>query len=299
MIIFENKNIYLYQFIIGVPCLYFLITMKLNILLSLIILGSTLSIMPSIIDNKNNTNDNNDFMNKHDKICNLLLSNYSIKIMPFYEGRDESHGYSHVVKVAKNAILISKSHCLKDTELKIMILIALLHDVYDPKYVKGNNSEIIQKMSIFLHSIDCTSHDIEIIFMIISVISFSKEKRLREERNTIKPIIFIPNKRHQLIRDIVSDADKMEALGKIGLIRMIQYKNDHIKIDKKKYTYDWYNEHLTHIYDQCNDKLSILLSDYYIRTDQGRELSKILEKELKLITNNDELLREYIRKYTN
>ncbi len=69
----------------------------------------------------------------------------------------------------------------------------------------------------------------------------------------------------QLIRDICSDADKLEAIGNVGLERCIKFTKsfnnslDDIEIKKL-------------VIDHCNEKL-LKLKDQFIRTDPGKMMA--------------------------
>ena len=76
------------------------------------------------------------------------------------------------------------------------------------------------------------------------------------------------------MRDIVSDADKLEMLGKSGIERIIQYqmhKNPNTTSDELKII----------IKDVYDTKISILLDENYIKTQAGREMAKPLMQEMK------------------
>ena len=73
-------------------------------------------------------------------------------------------------------------------------------------------------------------------------------------------------KHYEILRNIVSDADKIEALGEVGLERCFIYtreKND-------SYTDE---EVLADVRKHCEEKL-LILRDKYIRTDPGKQLAE-------------------------
>ena len=89
-----------------------------------------------------------------------------------------------------------------------------------------------------------------------------------------------------LIRNIVSDADKLESLGKICIKRMIQYGIHH-----KIYSIE---DHFNHIKYHSINKLYKLLDDKYIITNIGRKLAEPRMIEMKNIIDNDKLLKAFI-----
>ena len=76
------------------------------------------------------------------------------------------------------------------------------------------------------------------------------------------------------MRDIVSDADKLEMLGLSGLKRIVEFemfKNPKVKSDELKII-------LKKIYDE---KISKLIEEEFIRTEPGREMAMPLMEEMK------------------
>ena len=81
------------------------------------------------------------------------------------------------------------------------------------------------------------------------------------------------------MRDIVSDADKLEMLGMNGIDRIIDFQMCHYPNTTAKQL----KKIIKQIY---NEKISLLLKEKYIRTDPARELAEPLMKEME----------EYIKK---
>ena len=207
-------------------------------------------------------------------------------IKKYYQGRDKSHGIDHVILVYKNTKKITKNIKISDRYKAIVFAAALLHDAYDHKYVKEKDfSKIITSIKKDLLSLKFTDKDCKLVFKIMDNISYSKEKKLRKKG------IKINLGRLQKYRNIVSDADKLEALDSDGVIRMIHYychQKPNAKIE----------EHIKHIRDHCDEKLYILIKEKYIRTRIGRELAKDRLLKLKKIVDNDKVLIRYITKHS-
>ena len=229
--------------------------------------------------------------NKYEKKIKYYLG----YVKKFYKDRDDSHGKAHVKQVAEISMKYCKAYNFNDNEIIIIILSALLHDAYDHKYV-DNIEDVKKDINKVLRKLYIADIEINTIHNIIEDISFSKEKKKRKyskiEINTFS------DKKIQLMRNIVSDADKSTSLGKIAVIRMIQYMNHSSEENYKKYTNEWYDKHINHIIEHCKEKLFILLSHNYIRTDVGR--NDCLEKEnvLRDIISNRDLLIKYINQYS-
>ena len=134
--------------------------------------------------------------------------------LKYYLSRDKSHGIDHIQKVVVNVEKISQNYILSQREKYILRVSALLHDAYDHKYIV-NNKEIVKiKENIHndLINIGFTWNEIQIIFIIIiDNISFSKEKE-----NRYSELLSLLSIKIIHIRNIVSDADKIEALGLEG-----------------------------------------------------------------------------------
>ena len=189
-----------------------------------------------------------------------------------YKGRDRSHGIYHVSKVRDNAMLISKKLNIKDSYQLIKIeTAALFHDLWDHKYVNEFSADykiIKDKFKNELKRRLFSDQEIKDIEIIINNISLSREMELRSTDSLLSL------KHLQLMRDIVSDADKLEMLGKSGIERIIQYqmhKNPNTTSDELKII----------IKDVYDTKISILLDENYIKTQAGREMAKPLMQEMK------------------
>jgi HD superfamily phosphodiesterase len=194
-----------------------------------------------------------------------------------YKDRDISHGYGHVARVRKNALKISKKLNIRDkTTLYKIESAALFHDLWDHKYLEIGSEEyfrVKKKLNNRLKDLLFSDHDIKDIEIIINNISLSREIRLRNQN------IELNLKHLQFIRDIVSDADKLEMLGIDGIQRIIDFEYYHYPDTntedlKKK---------IIEIYEK---KINKLLDENYIRTDYARELAKPLMEKTELIINN-------------
>ena len=189
-----------------------------------------------------------------------------------YAGRDNSHGIEHVHKVRDNAILISKKLDIKDSYRLIKIEAAsLFHDLWDHKYIDSKSIEykkIKDKFNDELKKRLFSDQEIKDIEIIINNISLSREIDLRKNNESL-------NLKHlQLMRDIVSDADKLEMLGLSGIKRIVEFemfKNPKVKSDELKII-------LKKIYDE---KISKLIEEEFIRTEPGREMAMPLMEEMK------------------
>lgn len=210
--------------------------------------------------------------------------------LKYYLNRDRSHGVDHIQKVLKNVDKISKHFIFSSREEVILRTCALLHDAYDHKYFQKLEDirNIKEKISDDLTKFGLSWNEIQIIFIIIDNISFSKEKAQRDRYHDLVTLLS-PNIVN--IRNIVSDSDKIEALGVEGIQRMILYSVHKISDTTKNIIND--------IKKLCENKLYILISENYIRTDIGRKIASQKLHELKKITENDDTLQKFVTDFLN
>ena len=116
------------------------------------------------------------------------------------------HDWFHIKRVYKNALLISKK---EDVDLFIVSLGALLHDIADSKFHNGDDTIGPQKAREFLFGINVDSVAIEHVIKIIENVSF---KGGNESQNF-----------SSIELDVVQDADRLDALGAIGIARTFNY----------------------------------------------------------------------------
>lgn len=116
------------------------------------------------------------------------------------------HDWFHIERVYKNAILIAKG---EDVDYLTVALGALLHDIADSKFFNGDESIAPRMASEFLLSQNTDSVIIEHVVQIIKNISF---KGGNKEQAFSSPEL-----------DVVQDADRLDALGAIGIARTFNY----------------------------------------------------------------------------
>lgn len=127
---------------------------------------------------------------------------------------DPSHDWNHIDRVRNNALNIAaKENCEMDIE--IVELSALLHDIYDSKYCSQEN-KAAEEIGKFLSAKQYPQDKIDKIITIVNGISFHKEiaSNLEEKEISIE-------------LKIVQDADRLDALGSIGLARVFNFDGAH------------------------------------------------------------------------
>ncbi|MFM1753119.1 MAG: hypothetical protein RLZZ236_58 [Bacteroidota bacterium] len=116
------------------------------------------------------------------------------------------HDWFHIERVYKNALLIATS---EKCDLEIVQLGALLHDIADSKFHDGDESIGPKTARTFLESEKVEPTIIDHVIAIIENISF-KGGKVERQFSSIE-------------LDIVQDADRLDAIGAIGIARTFNY----------------------------------------------------------------------------
>jgi len=116
------------------------------------------------------------------------------------------HDWFHIERVYKNALLIAQE---EDCDLTVVKLGALLHDIADSKFHDGDETIGPKTARDFLESINV---DEEVIHHIINIIENISFKGGNFEKNF-----------HSKELEIVQDADRLDAIGAIGIARTFNY----------------------------------------------------------------------------
>jgi len=116
------------------------------------------------------------------------------------------HDWFHIQRVYKNALLIAKGENCDETVVKLG---ALLHDIADSKFHAGDETVGPKVAREFLESEGVSEAIISHVIQIIDNISFKGGKT----EKTFSSIEL----------DIVQDADRLDAIGAIGIARAFNY----------------------------------------------------------------------------
>ena len=178
------------------------------------------------------------------------------------ENAEGGHDWFHIERVLKNAVLIAKN---EDCDVTVVKLGALLHDIADSKFHEGDESVGPKIARDFLES---ENVDEEIITHVVHIIkNISYKGGNFEKKFNSKEL------------EIVQDADRLDAIGAIGIARAFNYggfKNRALYDPKiapnSRMSKEEYKKNdaptLNHFYEKL-----LLLKDK-MNTDTGKKIAK-------------------------
>jgi uncharacterized protein len=121
-------------------------------------------------------------------------------------GAEGGHDWFHIERVWKNAKLIASG---EECDLEVVELAALLHDIADSKFHGGDEEIGPKKAREYLSNTRIETQKVNHIVAIIENVSFKGGHNARN---------------HSSIElDIVQDADRLDAIGAIGIARTFNY----------------------------------------------------------------------------
>ena len=178
-------------------------------------------------------------------------------VKDIYNGMDASHDFQHIERVYKNAQTIAESE--PTANMETILLAVLLHDVSDAKYTdtKDNEQRILQLL-------DLPAEQAQHIRDIIESVSFNGGNEVEAKTLEAK---------------IVRDADRLDAIGAVGIARTFAYggaKGRALYNDEEEARFnmtadDYRNKStasVTHFYEKL-----LLLKDLMV-TAKGKEMAQ-------------------------
>ncbi|WP_075340831.1 HD domain-containing protein [Tenacibaculum agarivorans] len=136
-----------------------------------------------------------------------IISNTITFVKETLKNAEGGHDFFHVERVYKNAIAIAKQE--KNADEFIVALGALLHDIADSKFYDGDETVGPKKARAFLECQNVEEPQIVHVIKIIENISFKGGN--------------FEQKFKSLELDIIQDADRLDAIGAIGIARCFNY----------------------------------------------------------------------------
>ena len=221
----------------------------------------------------------------------VIIDNAKKYISEIFKEDSSGHDYEHSLRVYKNAMDISSQIIRQQENIKLNIFIiglsALLHDIDDYKTKNYNKDNPFQNLDSFIKENKITNeNDIKLIKEIISEVSFKAG-----ETKTPKT----------LEGKIVQDADRLDAIGAIGIARAFAFggsrkrklydeeninelaKRNFEPFDMTDVTFEQYKNNKTDTVTHFYEKLLKLES--MINTEQGKIIAKerteVMKKFLK------------------
>ena len=118
------------------------------------------------------------------------------------------HDWFHTERVYKNSLLIAKN---ENVNLLIVSLAALLHDIADSKFYDGDETVGTRLAKNFLEEEQVAPEIIAQVILIIENMSFKNSLENKIDKFTSKEL------------EVVQDADRLDAIGAIGIARCFNY----------------------------------------------------------------------------
>ena len=181
-----------------------------------------------------------------------VIDNAIAYVGELFRGNAGGHDAAHTMRVYRNALRIAERE--PGCDVKIAALAALLHDADDHKLFATENNV---NARAFLAENGATERETERICGIINAVSFSKNRGHAPKTLEAK---------------VVQDADRLDAIGAIGIARTFAYGGEHGRS---------LDESVQHFYDKL-----LLLKDL-MNTESGKALAE----------ERHAFLEEFLRRY--
>jgi uncharacterized protein len=189
------------------------------------------------------------------------------------------HDWWHIYRVWKTAKHIAQN---EDVDMFVVELGALLHDIADSKFHDGDEEIGPRKAMSFLESLHVENEVIDHVVNIIDNISFKGGKLAQKFKS---PEL-----------DVIQDADRLDALGAIGIARTFNYGgfkgrtiyNPEIKPNLNLTKEEYKNSDaptLNHFYEK------LLLLKALMNTDTGRKMAE--ERHDFMVSYLDQFYKEW------
>ncbi|QNM85397.1 HD domain-containing protein [Polaribacter pectinis] len=137
-----------------------------------------------------------------------VIENTILFVKEELKDAEGGHDWFHIERVFKNAILISRE---EDVNVFVVSLAALLHDIADPKFYNGDETIGPKLATEFLEKQKVNKETILHVVNIINHISYKNSFDKNGEKFTSKEL------------EVVQDADRLDAIGAIGIARCFNY----------------------------------------------------------------------------
>lgn len=140
------------------------------------------------------------------EIHNSIIENTIAFVKEQLDGAEAGHDWFHVERVWKLSKTIAEN---EGGNTEVIELAALLHDIADPKFHHGDETLALKISKDFLERLNVQDEVIEQVLFIIKNISFKNRGEVPQN---------LP-----LELQIVQDADRIDAIGAIGIARTFNF----------------------------------------------------------------------------
>lgn len=127
-------------------------------------------------------------------------------VQKLFSGNSDGHGFDHTMRVYRSAVKIADT---EDCDRLVVALAALLHDADDHKLFNTTDNENARN---FLKSHGVCQEKIDNIITAVNAVSFSRNRDRKPE--TVEG-------------QIVQDADRLDAIGAVGIARTFAFGGKH------------------------------------------------------------------------
>lgn len=199
------------------------------------------------------------------KITDDFIQATEVYLKELFEKDSSGHDFLHLQRVVKNAKTICENENVTSEERQMIVLAAWLHDLGDYKLNDGIDQSK-QLISAYLSKKGMNQKLIQTIVEIVSEVSFSKGKETTS-----------------LAAQIVQDADRLDAIGAIGIARCFAYGGTKGRAIYSKDEEAKKTSSIQHFYDKL-----LLLKDL-MKTQTGRKLAQ----------ERHEFMEEFLKNFHN
>lgn len=142
-----------------------------------------------------------------------IVERTTVFVKESLKGAEGGHDWFHTHRVLTNSLRIAKT---EDVDEFVVTLGALLHDIADAKFHEGDETIGPKMARDFLISIDVDKKVVDHVVKIIENISF--KSGLKDGTGNPEKNKFSSNE-----LQVVQDADRLDAIGAIGIARAFNY----------------------------------------------------------------------------
>lgn len=181
------------------------------------------------------------------------------------------HDYYHCIRVYNNAMLICKD---MDCDKQLVSVASLLHDVDDAKLFDSKDYDNARKI---LNDLNYKKDFIEKVINIIKDVSF-------KGKDSVIPC--------SLEGKIVQDADRLDAIGAIGIARTFAYGGNHNRL-----IYDpSIKPNLNMDYNQYKNANNPTINHFYEKLLLLKDMMN-LEKSKQIAIHRHKFMEEYLKEF--